>query len=124
MRWALSREDRPPVYNEPALVTLRRSYFVFALAVLVAAFLALHPYLDAAGLCDLGGCPEASQSSSHAAHGMGTSATCLAAVLVASGAAALAFASLLGRRRVADQHRPAEAYLSPDTPPPQILPSF
>jgi hypothetical protein len=91
-----------------------------ALAVLVAAFLVLHPYLDEAGLCGLGGCPEASQSS-HGGHA-GFSNTCLVAVL-ATFPAALAFASFFGRRRAADHPRPIEAYLSPDPPPPRLLPS-
>ncbi|QIN81032.1 hypothetical protein GBA65_21545 (plasmid) [Rubrobacter marinus] len=94
---------------------------VALLAVLVAAFLAMHPYLDAAGLCGAGGCPEPSQSSSHAAHGGGFSAACVAAVLVNSAATTLAFASLLGRRFVGDHRRPVETYLSPDTPPPRVL---
>lgn len=108
------------LYNPFALLLTRRTYLV-ALAVLVAAFLMVHSYLDGAGLCGLGGCPEPSQSSSHAAHGGAFSTACMAAVLVASGIAALAFASLFGGRFVGDYWRPVETYLSPDPPPPQFL---
>lgn len=87
------------------------------LAVLVAAFVALYPLLD----CGPGGCPEVSQSS-HAAHA-GLSTACLAAVLGGSGVAAPIFLPFLGRRRIADQRRPVETYLSPEAPPPQVLPS-
>lgn len=104
-------------YNESALLPLRCTYLTFALAILVTVFVSFHPYFDVAGLCGLGGCPEPSQSSSPTAHSTG----CVAAVLVASGAAALAFASFFGRLRAADHRRPAETYLSPDTPPPRVL---
>ena len=102
------------------VLMLYRAHLV-ALAVLVAAFVALHPYLDEAGLCGLGGCPEASQSS-HETH-VGFSTACLFAVLVAWGARALAPAWFLGRRRAADPLRPTEAHLSPDPPPPRVSPS-
>jgi hypothetical protein len=97
---------------------LGRAHLI-ALVVLVATFVALHPYLDEAGLCGLGGCPEASQFS-HAAHA-GLSTACLVAVVVASGARPRA--SFFGRRRAADPLRPTEAYLPPDTPPPRVSPS-
>ncbi len=102
------------------MVTLRATRLLVAIAVLVTAFVVAHPYLDGAGLCGLGGCPEPSQSSSHAAHGGGSSTACVSAVL-ASGVAVFAFASLSGRRRIADHRRPTEAYLSLDTPPPRLL---
>lgn len=108
-------------YNGCALLPSYRTYLHFALAILVAAFVSFHPYLDAAGLCGSGGCPKPSHSS-HATH-VGFSTTCLAAVLVASGAAVFALASSLGRRRVAEHRRPVEPYLSPDTPPPRVLSS-
>lgn len=98
----------------------RTTRLLIALAVVVVAFVVAHPYLDGAGLCGAGGCPEPSQSSSHAAHA-GFSAVCMAAVLVASGTSVLAFASLLGRRFIGDHRRLVETYLSPDTPPPQVL---
>ena len=91
------------------------------LTVLLIVFVMLHPYLDGAGLCGLGGCPEPSQSSSHAAHGGGFSTPCTTAVLVVSGTATFAFATLGGRRRIVDHRRPVEAYLSLDTPPPQFF---
>ncbi len=85
------------------------------LTSLVAAFVALHPYLDPSGLCGSGGCPEA--SSSHAAH-TGFSNLCLGAALVASVAAASSFAPPSEGRRVADHRRPVQAFFAPDTPPP------
>jgi hypothetical protein len=96
-----------------------RAYAVMVLVILVVAFASFHPYFDAAGLCGLGGCQEASQSS-HAAHAS-FSTICLVGVLAAS-PLALAFAFFLGRRRAADDSRPAEAYFSPDPPPPRLSP--
>jgi hypothetical protein len=98
-------------------LTLHRTHLV-VITVLVAAFVALHPYLDEAGLCGFGECPEASQSSP-AAHA-GFSSACLLAVLVAS-PAALAFASFFGCRRAADHPLLTEAYLAPEPPPPRSL---
>jgi hypothetical protein len=89
--------------------------------VLVAAFMSLHPYLDEAGLCGLGGCPEASQVSNTAHTSFST--VCLVAVLAASVAGVLAFASFFDRRRVDDHPWPIEAYISLDPPPPRISPS-
>ena len=91
-----------------------------AFVVLVAAVLASHPYLEEAGLCGHGGCPEASQSShaTHATHA-GPSGACLAAVLAAAGASVPAFFAFLKGRAVR-QRRPAEAYLVPEPPPPRV----
>jgi hypothetical protein len=102
-------------------LTLQRAHLVVIMG-LVAAFVALHPYLDEAGLCGLGGCPEASQVS-HTAH-TSFSTICLAAVLAASAVGVLAFASFYRRRRVDDFPRPTETYLSPDPPPPRVSPSY
>ncbi len=88
-----------------------------AFVVLVAAFLASHPYLEGAGLCGHGGCPEATQSS-HAAHAA-SSAGCVAAVLAAAGGATVAFFASFGLGRSPRQRRPAEAFLPPDPPPPR-----
>ena len=90
-----------------------------AFVVLVAAVLASHPFLEEAGLCGHGGCPEASQSS-HVTHAA-PSLACLAAVLVAAGAAAPAFFASLGGRRPVRQQRPTEAHLPPEPPPPQLF---
>ena len=106
-------------YTLDAMPCSRRTLFVL-FAVLLTAFVTLHPYLDGAGLCDHGGCPEASQSS-HAVH-VSVSTACVAAVFVAPFGAALAFARFSGRRRVDDEWRPDETFLSPDTPPPRVLP--
>lgn len=87
-----------------------------ALAILVAAFVALYPYLGAVGLCGSGGCPHASQAQTSApAEIIGS---CVAAIYVAS-AAALAPGSFC---RPASDPRPEEAYLSPDPPPPRLSP--
>jgi len=96
-----------------------RAQLLVAMAVFVLAFSSFHFYFDAMGLCGLGGCPEPAQSS-HAAHSGGSSTACVAAVLVAF----LMVPSLVtfsGRRRAADHRCPAEAYPSPDTPPPRGL---
>lgn len=99
------------------MLLLRRTRMA-ALAIMVAALLA-SPFLDEVGLCGHGGCPEASQST-HAAHA-GPAGACLAAVLVAAGAAAPAFFAPLGGRRPGRQQRPTEAHLPPESPPPQVL---
>ena len=105
-------------YNLATMSSSRRALLVM-LAVLVAAFVALHPYLDEEAVCGFGGCPDVSQSS-HATH-VGFSTVCLVAVLVASRAVVI-FATFRGRRRVVDHWRPVETYLSPDPPPPRVLP--
>ena len=102
------------------MLALNRTRLTFALAVLVAAFVSLHPYLDPAGLCGSGGCPEPSHPShsSHAAHAK-PSDTCPLGALVAPGATPFALAAFLGRRGAGDRPRPAGPCLPPDTPPPK-----
>ena len=95
-------------------LTLRSTY-LFALVVLVAAFVALYPYLGAMEMCDSGECPMAVHSAS-----IGFSTTCLVAVVVASSATVLGFAAARGRRVATSDTRPMEFYLSPDPPPPQF----
>ena len=84
-------------------LTLHRTYLL-VLAILVAAFVALYPYLD----CDAGQCPEASHLSHKSS--AGPLATCLVAVL-ASTTATRASAPLFRGRRAEHRRRPAEAYL-------------
>ncbi|MEW6638329.1 MAG: hypothetical protein AB1425_16100 [Actinomycetota bacterium] len=95
---------------EPPTLMLRRTYLI-ALAILVAAFVALHPCLGAAGFCDPGGAPHATQA--HAAPSVDPSA---AASLALVASFALALAAFL--RPVSDR-RPDQAYLSPDPHPPR-----
>jgi hypothetical protein len=102
-------------------VTLRHTH-LFALAVLVAAFVALYPYLGNMEMCDFGECPYAAQSSSHTSSA-GLLSVCLSAVLSAF-PAVLAFALLWGRRLPAADLRPTELYLSPDPPPPRSFLSW
>jgi hypothetical protein len=113
----------PPVthkrYN--AAVTLRHTY-LFALAVLVVAFVALYPYLGSMGMCDFGECPYAAQSSSHTSSA-GLASVCVSAVLSAL-PAVLAFGLSRGRRLPAADSRPTELYLSPDRPPPRSFLSW
>jgi hypothetical protein len=101
-------------YELPTL-TLRRTCLI-ALAILVAAFVALHPYLGAAGFCDPGGAPHATQA--HAAPSVDPSAAASTALVAAS--AALALGAFL---RPSSDRRPDQAYLSPDPHPPRPLPS-
>ncbi len=101
-------------------MTLRHTY-LFALAVLVATFVALYPYLGNVGMCDSGECPYAVQSSSHAS-GAGLASVCASAVLSAF-PAVLAFALLRGRRLPVAFSRLRQLYLSPDPPPPRSLSS-
>ena len=102
-------------YN--AAVILRNRY-LFALAVLVATFVALYPYLGNMSMCDSGECPYAAQSSSHTSSA-GLGSVCVSAVLSAF-PAMLAFATLRGRWLSAERSRPAQFFLSPDPPPPQL----
>ncbi len=98
-------------------VSLRHIHF-FALAVLVATVVALYPYLGDMGMCDSAECPYATQSSSHASSS-GLASVCVGAVLSAF-PALLAFATLRGRRLSDERSRPAQFFLSPDPPPPQL----
>jgi hypothetical protein len=107
-------------YNGPAMAPSYRAQLLVALGVFVLAFTTFHFYLDAAGLCGLGGCPELSQSSHVAHHGGGSSTACAAAVLVAS-LTVSAPAPFSGRHRAAKHRCPAEAYHTPDTPPPRFF---
>ncbi|MDP9476275.1 MAG: hypothetical protein M3R38_11450 [Actinomycetota bacterium] len=111
-----------PVTQEwyTAAVSLRHIYF-FALAVLVATFVALYPYLGAMGMCHSGECPYATQSSTQSsATSAGVAGLCLGAVLAVSPAGILAFATLRGRRLSEERLRPEQFFLSPDPPPPQF----
>jgi hypothetical protein len=98
-------------------VNAHRPYLI-VFAVLVAAFVALYPYLGAIGACDHGECPYMVQSSHTTASSL--LSTCLSAVLSASPAGVLALALLHRRRINATQSRPEEIFLPPDPPPPQL----
>jgi hypothetical protein len=101
-------------------VTLRHTY-LFALAVLVAAFVALYPYFGAMDMCDSGECPYAMQSSHTASSGFVSA--CVSAVL-STLPALLTFALFRGRRLPALDERPTQLYLSPDPPPPRSFLSW
>ena len=91
-----------------------------ALAVLVATVVALYPYLGDMGMCDSAECPYATQSSSHTSSS-GLASVCVGAVMSASAVPALlAFATLRARRLSDERSRPAQFFLSPDPPPPQL----
>jgi hypothetical protein len=106
------------MYNPCALSNLRRTYLV-ALAALVAAFVALYPYLGGMGPCYGGECPYATHSSSEGSAG-GFAVGCVGAGTVASAAVVLASAASRGRRADEAGSRPAQLYLSPDPPPPRL----
>jgi hypothetical protein len=110
----------PPVthkrYN--GAMTPRHTY-LFAVAVVVTAFVALYPYLGNMGMCDSGECPYATQSSSQTSSA-GLASVCVSAVLTAF-PAMLAFALLRGHRLAAAHWRPMQLYLAPDPPPPRSL---
>ncbi len=114
----MCRRCSPSGYNGSVLWTNYRAYVLVALAVFVFAFASFHPCLDAAGLCGLGGCPDASQPS-HVSQ-VASPVVCLSAVLAAAGAAAPAFYPSLVLLRAVRQRRPAEAYLAPEPPPTRI----
>ncbi len=113
----------PPVMQERynAAVTLRHTYLI-VLATVVAAFVALYPYLGAMEMCDSGECPYATHSSSHTVTA-GLASVCVSAVLSAF-PAILASALLRGRRLPVAHWRPMQLYLSPDPPPPRSFLSW
>ena len=98
-------------------MSLHRIHF-FALAVLVVTVVALYPSLGDMGMCDSGECPYATQSSSHTSSS-GLASACVGAVLSAV-PALLAFAPLRARRLSDERSRPAQFFLAPDPPPPQL----
>lgn len=106
------------MYNPRALSNPRPTYLI-ALAALVAAFVALYPYLGGMGPCYSGECPYATHSSSEGSGG-GFAAGCVGAGIAASAGVALALAAFRGRRVGAAGSRPAQLYLSPESPPPRI----
>jgi hypothetical protein len=98
-------------YNNAA-VTLSRTYLI-VVATLVAAFVALYPYLGAMEMCDSGECPQIVQSASG-----GFSTACLiAAVLVV--VPVLRAATAFGWRGATSELRPIQVFSSPDPPPPR-----
>lgn len=94
-----------------------RPYLV-AFAILVAAFVAFYPYLDAMGACDHGECPYMAQSSHTTASSL--ISTCLGAVLSVSPALVLALAMFHRGLIRSTQSRPENIFLPPDPPPPQL----
>lgn len=99
-----------------------RHTYLFALAVLVAAFVALYPYLGTMEMCVFGECPYAMQSSSHTSSA--GVATCLTTVLATATVAGFAFAMLRGRRVLAEDRYPTQLYFTPDPPPPRSFLSW
>ena len=96
-------------------LTMRSTYMI-PLAVLVAAFVALYPYLTGMSSCGPGECPYAVQPSQGAAGIV----ACVVAVLAVSSAVGFASAIFRGYRLPATDRCPTQLYLSPDSPPPQF----
>jgi hypothetical protein len=94
-------------------VILRHTY-LFALAVLVAVFVTLYPYLGSMGMCDSGECPQIV----HSASGGFSTACLIAAVLVV--VPVLRTVTAFGWRGATSELRPVQVLSSPDPPPPQI----
>lgn len=92
----------------------RRPHLV-ALALLVAVFVAFYPYLEPAGSCGAGGCPQLSQA--HAPSSPNLPAGDIVAVLAAP--ASVATLRAAGFLRPASDRHPEEVHLSPDSPPPR-----
>jgi cytochrome bd-type quinol oxidase subunit 2 len=99
------------LYNAPTL-NLRRAHLIM-LAVLVAAFVALYPYLGSMGMCDSGECPQIVHSASS-----GFSTACLSAVVLVVVPMLLAVTAF-GWRSTTSEVRPIEVFSSPDPPPPR-----
>jgi hypothetical protein len=91
---------------------VRRTY-LFTLAMLVAAFVALYPYLDCKEMCNFGECPQIVHSSS----GGFATACLIAAVLVVVPVARAVTA--FSRRNAGTELRPIQVFSSPDPPPPR-----
>jgi hypothetical protein len=101
-------------------VSVRRTYLL-SLAILVTLFVSLYPYLGEMEMCLSDECPYATQSSAQSSStSTALAGLCLGAVLAVSSAVVFAFASLRGRRLLDERSRPAQFYLAPDPPPPQL----
>ena len=97
-----------------ATLNARRTALIL-LAFLVAAFVALYPYLGSMGMCDSGECPQIVHSASG-----GVSAACLiAAVLVV--VPVLRAVTSFGWRNATSELRPIQVFSSPDPPPPRFF---
>ena len=90
----------------------RMRLLMLALALVVLAFAALYPYMDATGSCGDPGCPEFSHAHSVAPAELPTGA------LVAVFATVPALAGIVRLRPASDRKR-AEIYLAPDPEPPR-----
>jgi hypothetical protein len=95
------------------VLTARRTYLL-ALAMLVAAFVALYPYLDSVQMCDLGECPMAAHS---APVGFSAAGCLIVAALVS--AHTMRTVSRLLMRSAVSELRPLQVFSSPDPPPPR-----
>lgn len=102
--------SKPRLYN-PCVMSLVRHPRLLVLAVLVAAFVAFYPSLEAAASCDGGECP-------YTEHATTTASVCLAAVALSAPYAAPVL-GVISRRRLFPERRPAEVYLPTDTRPPK-----
>jgi hypothetical protein len=92
----------------------RRAHLIL-LAVLVAAFVALYPYLGSMGMCDSGECPQFV----HSASGGFSTACLIAAVLVV--VPVLRAVSAFGWRSATSELKPIQVFSSPDPPPPRYF---
>ena len=90
--------------------TRRMRRLMFALALVVLAFAALYPYMDATDSCGDPGCPVFSHAHSAAPAELPTGA------LIAVLATVPALAGIV-RLRPASDRKPAEIYLAPDPEP-------
>jgi hypothetical protein len=93
--------------------SLRRAHLV-VLAVLVAAFVALYPYLDSMGMCHSGECPQVVHSASD-----GLSTACMV-VAVLVGVSVLRAVTKSGLRGAISEVQPIQVFSSPDPPPPRL----
>lgn len=97
------------------MYSVRRT-ILLALAVVVTAFVALYPQLEAVGMCDSGECPPMTGSTS-----VGYSVTCCAVVASLAVVPAASVAAFGLRLRVTRAwYSPSQVHLSPESPPPQL----
>lgn len=100
-------------------VSSSRRTFPIVLAILVAIFVALYPYLGAMDFCERGECPYAMTQASSGASA-GPVSACVVAALAASFAGMLAPALLRGRPVFANSSWLTQFHLAPDSPPPRF----
>lgn len=100
--------------DPPGLFARRTA--MFTLAIFVVALVALYPYLESAGMCDSGECPQIANSISG-----GSSGVCCPALSALAATSAVAPAALdLRLRGPITVQSPYQTHFSPESPSPRL----